>query len=51
MVHLHKEYYSATKNIDFVKSAGMNGTRKGYSDSGTHTQKDKHDIHSFVSGY
>lgn len=51
MIHLPKEYYSDIKNIDFVKFAGMDGTRKGYSECGTQTQKDKHDIYSFISGY
>lgn len=51
IVHLHKEYYSAIKNIDIVKFSGMDGTRKGYSEYGTQTQKDKHEIYSFISGY
>jgi hypothetical protein len=52
VVHLHKEYYSAIKNNDFMKFLGKWMELENIILSEvTQSQKNTHGMHSLISGY
>jgi hypothetical protein len=52
LVHLHMEYYSAIKNNEFMKFLGKWMDLEDIMLSEvTQSQKNRHDMHSLISGY